>query len=61
MKIKGENGEGQKDRDSFAGRKIWQRTIILVAGVIINVILAWVLFTVGYLIGMPQSTDTWGK
>lgn len=61
VKIKGENGEGKQEHDSFAGRKIWQRTIILAAGVIMNIILAWVLFTAGYLIGLPQSTDTLGK
>ncbi len=58
VKIKGENGEGKKDSDSFAAKKIWQRVIILSAGVIMNVILAWVLFSVGYMIGIPQSTDT---
>jgi len=60
VKIKGEGGEGKEDKDSFAGRKLWQRAIILVAGVVMNVILAWFLFTVGYLIGLPQSTDTLG-
>jgi regulator of sigma E protease len=60
VRIKGENGEGQNDKDSFAAQKIWRRAIILVAGVVMNVILAWFLFTVGYLIGMPQSTDTLG-
>ncbi|MFA5131367.1 MAG: RIP metalloprotease RseP [Patescibacteria group bacterium] len=61
VKIKGENGEGKDDKDSFAAQKIWQRVIILSAGVIMNVILAWLLFSVGYLIGLPQSTDTVAK
>lgn len=61
VKIKGENGEGENDKDSFAYQKIWKRIIILSAGVIMNVILAWALFSVGYMIGMPQSTDTLGK
>ena len=61
VKIKGENGEGQNDHDSFAAKKIWQRIVILAAGVIMNVVLAWTLFSVGYMIGMPQSTDTVGK
>jgi len=61
VKIKGENGEGKSERDSFAGQKIWRRAIILVAGVIMNVILAWFLFSLGYLIGLPQSTGTVGK
>jgi regulator of sigma E protease len=61
VKIKGENGEGKNDRDSFAAQKIWKRILILSAGVIMNVVLAWVLLSVGYLIGLPQSTDTLGK
>jgi regulator of sigma E protease len=61
VKIKGENGDGQADSDSFSAKKIWQRVIVLAAGVAMNVVLAWLLFTVGYLIGSPQSTDSLGK
>lgn len=61
VKIKGENGEDQRAQDSFAGQKIWRRAIILSAGVIMNIVLAWFLFSIGYLIGLPQSTDTVGK
>ncbi len=60
VKIKGEDGEGKNDDDSFAAKKIWQRVLILSAGVIMNIILAWFLFSVGYLVGLPQSTDTLG-
>src|SRR5680860_721671 len=34
VKIKGENGEDRDDQNSFASKKIWQRAIILSAGVI---------------------------
>jgi len=61
VKIKGENGEGTNDPDSFAAKKIWQRIIILSAGVIMNIILAWFLFAFGYMIGFPQSTDSLGQ
>jgi len=61
VKIKGENGEGENDKDSFAYQKIWKRIIILAAGVVMNVVLAWFLFSVGYMIGLPQSTDTLGN
>lgn len=60
VKIKGENGEGQDEADSFAAKKIWQRAIILVAGVLMNVVLAWLLFSLGYMFGLPQSTDMAG-
>ena len=61
VKIKGENGEGSNDADSFAAKKIWQRILILSAGVIMNIVLAWFLFSLGYIIGLPQSTDSLGK
>lgn len=60
VKIKGEDGENKNESDSFAAKKIWQRVIILAAGVFMNIVLAWFLFSLGYLIGMPQSTDTLG-
>lgn len=61
VKIKGENGDGRNDEDSFASKAIWKRSVVLAAGVIMNVILAWGLFSVGYMIGLPQSTGELGK
>ncbi len=61
VKIKGQDGEEKNDKDSFAGQKIWKRLVILAAGVIMNVFLAWGLFSVGYMIGLPQVTDTVSK
>jgi regulator of sigma E protease len=61
VKIKGENGDGENDPDSFAAKKIWKRVIILAAGVIMNIVLAWVIFSVGYMIGFPQATAELGS
>src|SRR3990167_5135906 len=55
VKIKGESGENQKDSDSFAARSIWQRGIVLAAGVTMNVVLAFVLLVAALMIGMPQD------
>jgi regulator of sigma E protease len=57
VKIKGENGEGGNEPDSFAGRPIWQRAFMLSAGVTMNIILAAVLISAGFMIGLPQSLD----
>jgi regulator of sigma E protease len=57
VKIKGENGEGENETDSFASRPIWQRAIMLSAGVVMNVILAMVLVVSGFMIGLPQVLD----
>lgn len=57
VKIKGENGEGRHDRDSFSSKRPWRRAIILSAGVFMNIILASVLISIGLMIGFPQSVD----
>jgi len=58
VKIKGENGEGKEDPESFAAKKPWQKAVVLSAGVIMNVILAMVLLIGGYMIGLPQTIDS---
>lgn len=57
VKIKGESGEHRSDSDSFASRKPWKRLIVLVAGVVMNIVLAAVLFTGGFMIGLPSVID----
>ena len=52
-KIKGEDGE-IKDTDSFGSKKIWQRAIVLSAGVIMNFIFTILLVYVGLIVGMPD-------
>jgi len=60
VKIKGENGEHEEDKDSFAAQPIWQRSAILSAGVSLNIILAMILITIGFMIGLPQALDNLG-
>lgn len=57
VKIKGESGEHASDGDSFASKKAWQRFVVLIAGVVMNLVLAGVLFSVGYMIGLPSVID----
>ncbi len=57
VKLKGEQGESAPDHYSFAGKNIWQRICILVAGVAMNLVLAVVLFSGGFMIGMPDIVD----
>lgn len=61
VKIKGENGDDAQDKDSFGAQKIWKRSVILSAGVIMNVVLALVIFSLCFMIGAPQSVETGGK
>ena len=55
VKIKGENGEAPTDRDSFGNHKAWKRFVVVVAGVIMNVILAGILLAIGFGIGLPTD------
>src|SRR3989338_4567162 len=38
VKIKGEQGEARDEADSFSAKPVWQRFIVLAAGVIMNII-----------------------
>ena len=57
VKIKGENGEAENEPDSFMAKPAWKKTIVLAAGVAMNIVLAAVLLSVGYMVGLPQTTD----
>lgn len=57
VRITGEDGESQDDPQSFAKKPIWQRTLILSAGVIMNVILAFALLSASLMIGAPQMVS----
>ena len=57
VKIKGESGEQAHDPDSFASKKAWKRFVVLIAGVAMNLVLAVVLFSIGYMSGLPSIID----
>jgi regulator of sigma E protease len=56
VKIKGENGEESAQTDSFGHKKYWQKALTLIAGVSMNVLLAMVLLSIGFMIGLPAET-----
>lgn len=60
VKIKGEDGENIEP-DSFGAKKIWQRAVVLSAGVSMNILLAVVLISISLMIGTPQSLDSVDK
>ncbi|NBD73563.1 PDZ domain-containing protein [Patescibacteria group bacterium] len=62
VKIFGEDPDDESiqgpDRDrSFVHKPKWQQAIVLIAGVTMNIVLAWVLYVGGYLGGMPTQID----
>ncbi|MBI4359953.1 MAG: RIP metalloprotease RseP [Candidatus Jacksonbacteria bacterium] len=55
VKLKGEDGSSRESPDSFAHKAPWKRVTILAAGVAMNFILAFILFSAGYAIGFPRD------
>lgn len=53
-----ENTNGPDASRSFVNKPRWQQAIVLFAGIFMNFILAWVLFSVGFMSGLPTSTST---
>lgn len=61
VKIFGEDGneleklpEGERKKN-FASLKIWQRALIISAGVLFNFILGWMIISLVFAIGTPQA------
>lgn len=62
VKIKGVPGEEKnpellKQKDSFAQKKFWQKLLILASGVLMNILLAAVLLSIGFMIGLPGDVE----
>ncbi|OGL98662.1 RIP metalloprotease RseP [Candidatus Uhrbacteria bacterium RIFOXYB2_FULL_57_15] len=57
VKIKGESGQHRGDADSFASKPAWKRLAVLIAGVTMNLVLASVLLSIGFMIGLPTAID----
>lgn len=55
VKLKGEDGNKREEIDSFAGKKIWQKILVLASGVIMNFVLAFLLLSLGLAIGWPSD------
>lgn len=56
-RLYGEDGEG-KGTDAFNNKKAWQKALVVLGGVAMNVILAVVIFAVVYTVnGIPTTTD----
>jgi regulator of sigma E protease len=60
VRIAGENGfqENAPTNRQFESKTWYQKTAVLVAGVVCNFLLAFVLFTVAYTIGLPGITPS---
>lgn len=62
VKIFGENPDddsisGPDSNRSFVNIAKWKQVLILAAGVIMNIVLAWLLFSVGFMSGMTMGVS----
>lgn len=57
VKIRGESGDFSSDSNSFASKKPWEKSLILGAGVLMNLVCAFLLFSFGFMVGLPQQID----
>lgn len=55
VRLKGEQGESAMDKDSFTQATRPRKFLIIAAGVVMNWLLAWGIFSAGYLIGVPMD------
>lgn len=60
VKIKGETGEFANEADSFSFKPAGRRAWILAAGVLMNFVLAGLLLSLGFGLGLPQSLEQIG-
>ena len=63
VRILGENGSAEEalseadQKRTFSARPKWAQALVLVAGVTMNILFAWLLFSVTYMVGVPTAVD----
>jgi regulator of sigma E protease len=60
VKIKGEDGKDEngnevRDVSNFSSQSVWKRVIMLAAGVCMNMITGWIIFSVVFMAGIPTK------
>jgi len=52
-----ENTNGPDSNRSFVNKAKWKQAIVLFAGIFANFLLAWLLFSIGFMSGLPTSVS----
>jgi len=50
-----EDEEKQNDENAFLNKPFWKKAIVVLAGVFANFLLGWFLFSIVFMIGMPEK------
>lgn len=57
VKLRGEDGGELTDNQSLGSKSRWAQAAIMVAGVVANLLLAWVLLTSALTLGLPMAVS----
>lgn len=60
VKIFGENAEEAKNPRSFASKPRLVQAAVIVAGVLMNIVFAWIIVSLGYVVGLPTAASHQG-
>lgn len=59
VRIAGMDGENTSDPNSYVNRPLWQRFLVIFAGPVMNIVLAFVLYAIVFgPVGVPTATTT---
>lgn len=58
VKILGEDNDSASLPNSFTSKTFVQRFLTLAAGVIMNILTAWIIFSIGFMIGLPAAVNS---
>ncbi|HMQ01492.1 MAG TPA: RIP metalloprotease RseP [Candidatus Doudnabacteria bacterium] len=57
VKIMGEDNDSADDPQSFTNKSFTARFFTLAAGVLMNVLTAWIIFSIGFMVGFPVAVN----
>ncbi|MBP9710688.1 MAG: site-2 protease family protein [Candidatus Pacebacteria bacterium] len=58
VRIFGENhNENASDPRSFASKPRYTQAAVVVAGIVMNILFAWLVLSLGYMVGLPSAAD----
>src|SRR6185503_6716923 len=58
VRIFGEDkGQAGSDPRSFANKSRWVQAAVVAAGILCNLVFAWIILSAGYMVGLPTSVD----
>lgn len=55
VRIYGEEEEKEGDKEAFLNKPFWQKSLVVLGGVLANFILAWIFFSIVFMIGAQSN------